>query len=180
MLGAALLSQGYAAEAVPHLEKGQVEDLLGVALLECDRAREAVEHLEAALLKRPGDPDLLYYLSAAHGALAKGAFDLLRGSSPDSPRTHQMLGEANSAAGNRTAAEEHFLAALKSREELRGVHLALGNLYLQSGDYEKAEMEFRAEARQSSGICRSRVQAGFRPAQPWKSARRGSRVEARQ
>jgi Tfp pilus assembly protein PilF len=49
MLGVALLAQGYAAEAIPHLENTGTQGLLGVALLEAGRAREAVDKLEAAL-----------------------------------------------------------------------------------------------------------------------------------
>jgi tetratricopeptide (TPR) repeat protein len=71
MLGVALLAQGYAAESIPHLEKGQSDALLGVALLESGREREAMDRLEVALIKQPGDPDLLYYLSQAHARLSK-------------------------------------------------------------------------------------------------------------
>ena len=41
--------------------------------------------------------------------------------------------------------------ALELRPDLRGAHFALGELYLESGDYEKAEREFRDEARLASG-----------------------------
>ena len=82
MLGAALLAQGYASEAVSHLEKGNAADLLGVALLESGRIREAIDVLESALEQRPGDPDLQYYLSQAHGKLAKQLFDQLSAQSP--------------------------------------------------------------------------------------------------
>ncbi len=151
MLGAALLAQGFAAASIPHLERAQSDDLLGVALLECNRPREALDRLESALLKRPDDPDLLYYLGQAHGRLSKQVFDRLQGTSPNSPRAHQMTGEAMAAAGNRTSAEQHFRAALAGRQDLRGVHHALGELYLESGDYEKAETEFRAEQQLAPG-----------------------------
>jgi tetratricopeptide (TPR) repeat protein len=151
MLGSALLAQGFARDAIPHLEKGEAEDLLGVALLESGRARDAVDRLEAALLKRPDDPDLLYYLAQAHGSLSKDVFDKLRRGSPDSARTHQMLGEALAASGAQEAAGKHFRTALSARPDLRGVHYALGELLLTSGDYEKAEAEFRAEAQLTPG-----------------------------
>jgi tetratricopeptide (TPR) repeat protein len=51
------------------------------------------------------------------------------------------------------AAEEHFRAALSLRPDLRGVHFALGEIYLSSGDYEKAEREFREEARLAPGFA---------------------------
>jgi tetratricopeptide (TPR) repeat protein len=151
MLGSALLAQGFAAEAIPHLEKGQADDLLGVALLESGRLREAVEHLEAALLKRPGDPDLLYYLGQAHNRLATDAFEGIRRNNPQSARTEQLLAEEMRSIGNVQAAEQHFRAALAVRPDLRGVHYALGDLYLSSGDYEKAETEFRAETEIAPG-----------------------------
>lgn len=37
----------------------EAEDLLGVALLETNRLREALDRLESALLKWPGDADLI-------------------------------------------------------------------------------------------------------------------------
>src|SRR5262249_40130786 len=74
-LGTALLALGYAGESVPHLEKGAVEDLLGVALLESGRTRDALDHLERAILKRPDDPDLLYYLTEAHEQLSRQVVD---------------------------------------------------------------------------------------------------------
>lgn len=145
MLGTALLSQGAAAEAIPHLEKAEELDLLGIALLEAGRPRDAVDRLEAALQRRPGDPDLLYYLSQAHGQLAKQLFDQLRAIPAAAARTEQMLAAAAAAAGQRDQAEKHFRAALAARAGLRGVHLAIGELFLANGDYARAEPEFRAE-----------------------------------
>ena len=74
MLGAALLAQGYAEEAIPFLEAAQSFDLLGVALLEAGRARDAAaDRLEAALQKRPDDPDLPLLLgTGAWEAFAAG------------------------------------------------------------------------------------------------------------
>lgn len=160
MLGTALLAQGYAAEAIPHLEKGQVDDLLGVALLETGRTREAVERLEAALLKRPDDPDLLYYLGQAHGQLAKQTLDRLQGIAPRSARALQLRGEALAAAGNREGAMEQWHAALLARPDLRGVHYAMGELYLKTAEYEKAEAEFRAEAQSAPGSAAAAYQIG--------------------
>lgn len=161
MLGASLLAQGYASAAIPHLEKAQADDLLGVALLDAGRERDAVERLEAALQKRPGDPDLLYYLAQAHGRLARMAVEALRASHPDSARMAQLSGEAEAAAGNREAAEKQFRAAIGKRPDLRGVHYAIGELYLASGDYEKAETEFREESRIAPGSAAAAYKLGL-------------------
>jgi tetratricopeptide (TPR) repeat protein len=151
MLGTALLALGYAAESIRHLEKAQSNDLLGVALLETGRVRDSVDRLEAALLKRPGDPDLLYYLARALARLSTEVSDQLVLRNPGSARAHQLLGEAHAAAGNREAAEKDFRAALAGRPDLRDVHFALGELYLASGDYVAAEPEFREEIRLTPG-----------------------------
>jgi tetratricopeptide (TPR) repeat protein len=161
MLGTALLAQGFACEAISHLEKGQAEDLLGVALLDCGRPREALERLEAALEKRPQDPDLLYYLSQTHGQLAKAVFEKLQQLDPRSPRAQQMLGEAQAAAGNRSAAQKHFAAALAARPDLRGIHFALGELALRAGEFETALSEFRTEADLAPGSALTAYKMGY-------------------
>jgi tetratricopeptide (TPR) repeat protein len=146
MLGTALLALGAPAEAIAPLEKARVKDLLGIALLEAGRVRDAVDQLEAALVERPDDPDLLYYLSQAHARLSKTLFDKLRANSAGMARADQMTGEALAAAGNRDEAEKRLRSALAARPGLRGVHLALGELAMASGDYAHAEAEFRAES----------------------------------
>lgn len=161
MLGVALLAQGYASQAVPHLETAQSDELLGVALLESGRTREAIDKLEAALANKPDDPDLLYYLSQALGHLSKQALDRLAERSPNSARTRQVAAEAQAAAGNREAAEKEYRAALALRPDLRGLRLALGELYVGSGDYERAEREFREEARLAPGSAAAAYKLGF-------------------
>ncbi len=160
MLGVALLAQGYAAESIPHLEKANFGDLLGIALLESGRAREAIDKIEEAIEKRPGDPDLLYYLSRAHAQLAKQASQVLT-ADPDSARARQILGESRAAAGNRDLAEKDLRAALSLRPDLRGVHVALGDLYLGSGDFENAEREFREEIRLVPGSAAAAYKLGL-------------------
>jgi tetratricopeptide (TPR) repeat protein len=161
MLGTALLAQGFARDAVSHLEKAEAVDLLGVALLESGRVRDAIEHLEAALLKRPDDPDLLFYLGQAHSHLSNQVLTKLQESAPDSPRTHQLLGDVQAAGGNRSAAEKHFRAALAARADIHGVHYALGQLFLEAGDYEKAEQEFREEAQLVPGSAAAAYKLGL-------------------
>jgi len=160
MLGVALLAQGYASESIPHLEKAKADDVLGVALLESGRERDAVDKLEAALVTTPDNSDLLYYLSLAHARLAKQAAEVLVERSPASARTLQIKGESRAAAGDREAAEKDFRAALAMRPDLRGVHFALGEMYLGSGDYGNAEREFREEARLAPGFAPAALKLG--------------------
>lgn len=161
MLGMALLAQGYAADALPHLEKAGAEDALGVALLQSGRVREAVDKLEAALQKNPDDPDLLFYLGQAHALLSKQALALLAERHPESVRARQLRGEAHAAAGDRVAAAKDFAAALAVRPDLPGVHLALGDLALDAGDFEGARREFQDEARLVPGSAVAAYKLGL-------------------
>ncbi len=126
-------------------------NVLGVALLEAGRISEAVEKLQAALQKQPDDPDLLYYLGHAFGRLSGQAFDQLLAQHADSPRARQVRAENHVAMGRREAAEKEFRIVLEAKPDLRGIHLALGELYLSAANFDQAESEFRAEQELSPG-----------------------------
>ena len=82
LLGYALLAQGYASEAIPHLEQAHAEDALGIALLDAGKLPEAMPVLQKALSQSPDDPELLYYYGRASGLLSKQVFDELEDSLP--------------------------------------------------------------------------------------------------
>lgn len=151
MLGYALLTQGYAAEAIPHFEKAGARDGLGIAQLETGKLPEAIANLEVALAKRPDDPDLLYYLGRASGLLSKDTFDTLLSAYPDSARAHQALAENYAALRRTPEAEKEYREALRLRPDTPGIHLALGEVYAAASDWAKAEAEFRAEAKLRPG-----------------------------
>src|SRR5260370_28446897 len=71
LLGYALLVQGYAAEAVPHLARGQDKTALGIAQIQIGRPPEAGADLQTAVATRPNDPDILYYPCPANRLLSK-------------------------------------------------------------------------------------------------------------
>ncbi len=160
MLGYALLSAGYAADAIPYLEKVQALDALGLAQLKTGRVAEAIGNLETALAKRPGDPDLMYYLGRATGLLSKQTFDALRASQPDSARAHQILAETYSVLRNIPGAEKEYREALRLRPATPGLHLELGELYVAASQWDKAEAEFRAETRLQPGDAEAAFQLG--------------------
>src|SRR5437660_138630 len=85
LLGYALLAQGYAAEAIPHLERVHEQGALGIAQLETGQLAESIINLQAALEKRSNDQDLLYYLGRASGLLSKQSIDTLLAAYPQSP-----------------------------------------------------------------------------------------------
>jgi tetratricopeptide (TPR) repeat protein len=151
LVGFALLAQGYAAEAIPHLQRVGEQDALGIAQIETGQLTEAVHNFTLVIEKRPNDPDLLYYLGHASGLLSKNAVDALLERFPDSARAHQALAENYFALRQMPQAEKEYLEALRLRPELPGAHLELGQVYANSAQWLKAESEFRAEAKLQPG-----------------------------
>jgi tetratricopeptide (TPR) repeat protein len=150
-LGYALLAQGYAEQAVPHLARAGAAEALGIALIETGHYQDAIANLSAALTKRPDDPDLLYYLGRASGLLSKQSIDLLNSAHPDSARAHQSMGENYFVLRQMPQAEKEFAAALQQRPDLPGLHLELGLVYAGAAQWPKAEEAFRAEAKLQPG-----------------------------
>src|SRR6202163_4509439 len=159
-LGYALLAQGYAAEAIPHLQRVGAQDALGIAQIETGQLTEAVSSFTAALAQRPGDPDLLYYLGHASGLLSKDAIDTLLATHPDSARAHQALAENYFVLRQMPQAEKEYLEALRLRPELPGLHLELGQVYANSAQWPKAEAEFRAECKLRPGDAEAAYRLG--------------------
>lgn len=160
MLGYALLSQGYAAEAIPHLEKAHAVAALGIAQLKTGKLSEAIANLQTALAQRPNDPDLLYYLGRASGLLSKDAFDTLESAYPNSARAHQALAENYAVLRRVPEAEKEYLEALRLRPDAPGIHLALGQLYATASEWPKAEEQFRTEARLQAGDAEAAYRLG--------------------
>ncbi len=160
LIGFALLSQGYSAEAIPHLQRVGALDALGIAQIETNQLTEAVSSFTAALAQRPGDPDLLYYLGHASGLLSKDAIDTLLATHPDSARAHQALAENYFVLRQMPQAEKEFLDALRLRPELPGLHLELGQVYANSAQWPKAEAEYRAECKLRPGNAEAAYRLG--------------------
>lgn len=168
-LGYALLAQGYAAEAIPYLERAGAHDALGIAQIETGQLKEAVENFSAALTKRPDDPDLQYYLGHASGLLSKSSIDTLLALHPDSARAHQALAENYFVLRQMPQAETEYLEALRLRPDLPSLHLELGQVYADSAQWSKAETEFRAEAKLRPGSAEAAYRLGAALLQQGKS-----------
>src|SRR5713101_4985469 len=145
-LGYALLSLGYAAENKKHLERVHAVEALGIAQIETGQYQEAIANLSAALVKRPNDPDLLYYLGRASGLLSKRAIDTLLSAYPDSARAHQAMGENYFVLRQMPQAEQEYREALHQRPDIPGLQMELGLVYAGAAQWDKSEEAFRAEA----------------------------------
>jgi len=160
LLGYALLAQGYANEAIPHLKSAQEKGALGIAETEAGQLPEAVADLNAALVKRPNDPDLLYYLGRASGLLGKQAIDTLQAAYPDSARAHQAMGENYLVLRRLPEAEKEYREALRVRPDLPGLHIELGQVYAAAFQWAQAEAEFRTETKLQPGNAEAAYRLG--------------------
>jgi len=160
LLGYALLAQGYAVEAVSHLEKSQDIAALGIAQLEAGRLQDAVTNLQAALAKNPNDPDLLYYFGRASGLLSKQSIDTLIAAYPDSARAHQAMAENYYVLRQMPQAEKEFQEAIRLRPDLPKVHLELGLVYATASQWPQAEEAFRAETKLQPGLAEAAYRLG--------------------
>ncbi len=159
-LGYTLLSLGYPAEAIPHLERVHAVEALGIAQIETGQYQEAIANLSTALAARPNDPDLLYYVGRAGGLLSKRSIDTLNELYPDSARSHQALAENYFVLRQMPQAESEFREALRQRPDIPRLHLELGLVYAGSAQWDKAETEFRAETKLQPGNAEASYRLG--------------------
>jgi tetratricopeptide (TPR) repeat protein len=160
LLGYALLSQGYAGEAIPHLQRAPDKTALGIAQIQTGQLPEAVANLQASFAAHPNDPDILYYLSRASGLLAKQSVDTLLAAYPDSARAHQAMAENYFVLRRMPDAEKEYREALKLRPGLPEAHLALGEVYAGAFQWPKAEEEFRAQVKLQPGNAEAAYRLG--------------------
>ena len=160
LVGYALLAQGYVAEAIPHLEKGQDNAALGIAQMEAGQLADAVTNLQVALAKSPNDPDLLYYFGRASGLLSKQSIDSLIAAYPDSPRAHEAMAENYYVLRQMPQAEKEFQEAIRLRPDLPNVHLELGLVYATASQWPQAEEAFRAETKVQPGKAEAAYRLG--------------------
>jgi tetratricopeptide (TPR) repeat protein len=160
LLGYALLAQGYATEAIPHLERAHEQGALGIAQLETGQFAEAITNLQAALHKRPNDPDLLYYLGRASGLLSKQSIDTLLAAYPDSARAYQSMAENYFVLRQMSEAEKQYEQALKLRPDTPNLHLELGQVFAMTSRWPQAEEQFRAESKLQPGNAEAAYRLG--------------------
>ncbi len=160
LLGYALLAQGYAGEAIPHLQAAPDKTALGIAQMQNGQLAEAVVNLQVAVKAHPNDPDVLYYLGRASGLLAKQSIDTLLAAYPDSARAHQAMAENYFVLRRMPDAEKEYTEALKLRPGLPEAHLALGEVYAGAFQWSKAEEQFRMQTKLQPGNAEAAYRLG--------------------
>jgi len=154
------LTQGYAAEAIPHLEIARDPGALGIAQLENDEPAKATVNLQTALESDPDNPDLLFYLSRAETAAGSQATDKLLAAFPNSARAHQARGQGYYQMKMIPEAVKEYEQAIAIRSDLPRLHLELGEIYAERAEWPKAEEQFRAETRLHPGSAEAAFRLG--------------------
>lgn len=95
----------------------------------------------ALLREFPADPWAYYWLAKSYSALAGSCFDKLAEAGPDSARVHEILARYHSERQQLAAARAEYEVALRLDPGLPDLHLGLGTVYWQSGDWSQAESE---------------------------------------
>ncbi len=160
LIGYALLAQGYAVEAIPHFQAIQESTGLGIAQIETNQPSDAVTNLQAALAQKPGDPDLLFFLSRASEMLSSQSTEMLLKAFPNSARAHQVSGKTYYNMRQMPEAEKEYQQALAMRPDLPGLHLELGQIYAASSQWSKAMQEYRQEAEHQPGNAEAAYRLG--------------------
>lgn len=160
LLGYSLLSEGYASEAIPHLQLLPDKTTLGIAQMQAGQLPEAVTNLQTALAAHPNDPDILYYLGRASGLLAKQSIGTLLAAYPDSARAHQAMAENYFVLRRMQDAEKEYKEALQLRPGLPEAHLALGEVYAGGFQWPQAEEQFRIQVKLQPGNAEAAYRLG--------------------
>ena len=175
LLGYALLAQGYASEAIPHLATFARQDCAG----NCANPDRAIARSGGESAGRAGrasqrsGPSLLPW---ARQRIAGETIDRYSaGAYPDSARAHQAMAENYFVLRRMPDAEKEYREALRLRPGLPEAHLALGEVYAGASQWAKAEEEFRHAGQVAAGQRRSRVSSWAKRC--WNKAKRMRRAQ---
>ncbi|MBV8867464.1 MAG: tetratricopeptide repeat protein [Acidobacteriaceae bacterium] len=102
----------------------------------------------------PSTPQAVYERGQAYWNSSLQAFSQLQKTAPGSAYAFALLGEERAKKGHYTAAVEAFTEAAARMPELRGVHSAMADVYLASGQPAKASEAEAAEQKLGPPDCR--------------------------
>jgi tetratricopeptide (TPR) repeat protein len=117
----------------------------GATLLATGRAEEAIPYLQQSSQNPRTALEAQSTLTYAYQKAAEDYEQEILKRFPASARAHQLMAESLEAQGHHNAALLEYRRALAIQPRLKGVHLAMGEIYWQEHRYDAAEKEFESE-----------------------------------
>ena len=162
-LGAAHMELGQPAPAVEPLQKFvaaephnlEARQMLADALLSLERFEPAVRQFRELSQLAPQSSRAWYGLGRSYEGVARGAFERLQRSAPDSDYILRLVAEAMAVEGKDANAFRLYREALEKKPGLADVHDALAQIYERRGHPEWAAVERERSRGIPAPDCRS-------------------------
>ena len=163
-LGVAHLDLGQPAQAVPPLQKvvaaqpdnQEARRRLADALWSLERFEPAVQQFRELTERDPKDPRAWYGLARSYEGLARGPFEELQHSAPESHYLVLLVAQAMEAQGKLANAFRLYREVLDKQPHLADAHEALARIYEQKDHADWAAIEREKALRAPPPDCRSR------------------------
>jgi predicted Zn-dependent protease len=162
-LGASEQRLGNPTRAVPSLQKYVGKDgkdprgrqLLGDALFAVERFEQAAEQYDALTKLEAENPKAWHGLGRSYEALAGRAFESLEKIAPESAYLLALVADTRAVQQQYRSAFFFYRRALEKQPKIRGIHMALSQIYRRTGHAEWATQEEEKEMRLGLPDCNS-------------------------
>lgn len=162
-LGASEHRLGNPVRAIPSLQRYVRKDgkdprgrqLLGDALFAVERFEQAAEQFEALSKLEAENPKAWHGLGRSYEALAGRAFERLEKIAPESAYWLALVADTRAVQQQYRSAFFFYRKALEKQPKMRGIHMALSQIYRRTGHAEWATQEEEKEAQLGLPDCTS-------------------------
>src|SRR5262245_8144569 len=162
-LGASEQKLGNPARAVPSLQKYVRKDgkdprgrqLLGDALFAAERFEQAAEQYDALSKLEAENPKAWHGLGRSYEALAGKSFERLEKIAPESAYWLALVADTRAVQQQYRSAFFFYRKALEKQPKMRGIHMALSQIYGKTDHADWAKQEEEKEAQLGQPDCTS-------------------------
>jgi len=160
-LGSTQLELGQADKAATSLRTylkknprdASAQQMLGDALLARNNADEAERAFRKAVEIDPRNPRSWFRLGSTYENMAAESFQQLEQVAPESGYWFALIAASRVAQNQNSSALYFYRKALEQKQDLRGIHFAIGQIYKETEHPEWAEQEQQKEAGLGAPDC---------------------------